>query len=89
MTDTQITAPLALVQADLRQLDATMSALRQAERDVAALVASLAEARDALAAAPRDPEAARRVAMTLLRMRADAFALTQNFAALAQRDDGP
>ena len=84
MTDAQLNAPPSAKPADLRRLDATLSTLRRAERDVAAMVAYLAEARDGLAAAPDDPEAARRVTMAELRMRGDALALSQDLAALAR-----
>ncbi|WP_237482614.1 hypothetical protein [Lichenibacterium dinghuense] len=82
--DACLTAPPAGAPADLRRLDAALSALRRAERDVAAILTCLAEARNAIAAAPGDPEAARRVAMAELRMRGDALALAEAFAALAR-----
>lgn len=84
MMDAHLTASQPAAPADLRQLDATLSNLRRAERDVAALAASVAEARDTLAAAPDDPEAARRVTMAELQMRGEATALAHTFAALAR-----
>ena len=81
MTETQALAEKPI---DLRHLDATLMNLRQTERGVATMAAYLAEARDRLAAAPNDPEAHRAVLMAALRMRADAYALAQDFAALAR-----
>ena len=79
MTEPSDTPPLA-------RLDAVVGNLRRAERRIAAMAAALAEAREALAASPGDPEAARRVSMAELRMRADAAGLAESFAALAQPD---
>ncbi len=84
MIDAHLTATPPAPPPDLRHLDATLASLRRAERDVAAMVAFVAEARDALAARPDDPEAARRVSMAELRMRAEATGLAHQFAALVR-----
>ena len=82
--DAHLTAAAPAAPADLRHLDATLANLRRAERDVAAMVAFVAEACDALTARPDDPEAARRVAMAVFLMRAEANGLALQFAALAR-----
>lgn len=81
--DVHLTAAPSAAPADLRRLDAALSTLRRAEHDVAALSACFAEAREAVAARPDDPEAARRGAMAELRMHGDALVFAETFAALA------
>ena len=81
---THLTATSTAAPADLRRLDDALSALHRAERDVSAMAAYLAEARDAVSARPDDPDAVRRVTMAELRMRGDALALSQDLAALAR-----
>ena len=84
MTDTShLTTALPGDPIDLQRLDGTIANLRRAERDVATVVAFLTKVRDRLAAAPDDAEARRAVRMAELRMRGDAFALAQDFTALA------
>ena len=69
---------------DLRHLDATLTNLRAAGRDVAEVVAFIAEARDRLVAAPDDVEARQAVRMAELRMRSAVSTMAQNFAAMAK-----
>ncbi|MGI4763827.1 MAG: hypothetical protein ACRYGP_01975 [Janthinobacterium lividum] len=83
MIEAHLTSAPAGDPIDLRHLDATLANLRRAERAIATMAAYLVEARDCFAAAPNDLEAARRVIMTELRMRADAVDLALQFAALA------
>ena len=84
MIDTHLTRAPASPAVDLRHLDGTLANLQAAARAVAGLVATVADARDRVAAAPEDPEARRAVRMALLQMRADATALAEQFATLAQ-----
>ena len=87
MIDAHLTAFPVGSPSDLRNLDATLENLRRAERDVVAMVAFVAEARDALAVRPDDPEAARRAAMAEFLMRAEANGLALQFTALARPEE--
>ena len=89
MSEAHLTTALPGDPIDLQRLDGTLMNLRQAERAIGTMTAYLDEARDRIAATPDDPEAARRVTMACLRLRADAMALALQLEALVRDEAVP